>query len=315
MSHLSEELDRYLTIRRSLGYNLKTTAVVLRSIIAFAAQQGADHISTDLFLRWQGSHGYAGRQTWATRLRIVRIFTQWLHGLDPLNEPPPRGLIPGRYRRSRPYIYSEREIERIVTAAAGLPSIAGIRALTYSTLFGLIAVTGIRISEALALNNDDVDTDVGVLTIRRGKFGKARLTPIENGVSNRLRAYASERDRRLGFAPRSFFVTDRGSRPSSSSARNNFATVCERIGLRPPQRLARQGRGPRIHDLRHAYAVRTIIGWYRAGQDPTREMIKLSTYLGHSNPGYTYWYIEAVPELLELASQRVCESPSGEVLP
>ena len=305
MTCLTEELDRYLTIRRSLGYDLRTSARVLRRFIAFAESQGAEHISTDLFQRWQASFGQASRQTWAVRLGIVRLFGAWLHGLDPAHEAPPRGLIPSRARRPRPYIYSDEEIASIVNAAAELPSVYGLRGLTYSTLFGLIAATGLRISEALGLDAGDVDLEIGVLTVRRGKLGKARLVPIDGSVTQRLRAYANERDRLLAFAPQPFFVNDQGARVGDCGARYNFALVSQRLGLRSPQRYGRHGRGPRIHDLRHSFAVRTIIGWYRQGQDPAREMIKLTTYLGHASPENTYWYIEATPELLELASQRI----------
>jgi integrase len=190
---------------------------------------------------------------------------------------------------------------------------SGIRALTFSTLFGLIAVTGLRISEALGLNNDDVDLEIGVLTIRHGKAGKARLAPITNSVAKHLKAYVGERDRIVSFVPQPFFVTEEGTRPDDCSARYNFATICQRIGLRSPQQFLRHGRGPRIHDLRHTFAARTMVGWYRAGKDPAREMIKLTTYLGHATPAHTYWYIEAVPELLELASQRVTGALAGEV--
>jgi integrase/recombinase XerD len=312
MSRLAEELDRYLTIRRSLGYDLGTTTRVLRRFIAFAESQGAEHVGTDLFLRWQRAFGRAGRQTWAARLGMVRLFAQWLHGLDPTHEVPPQGLIPNRYRRSRPYIYSDEEIANIVAAAAELPSVYGLRGLTCSTLFGLIATTGLRISEALGLDAGDVDLELGVLTIRRGKLGKARLVPIDNSVALRLHAYAAERDRLLGFAPRPFFVGDRGARIGDCGARYNFALVCQRLGLRSPQRFGRHGRGPRIHDLRHSFAAQTMIGWYRTGQDPAREMIKLMTYLGHTKPENTYWYIEAVPELLELAAHRVIGPSDGE---
>jgi integrase/recombinase XerD len=305
MSCLRQELDCYLTIRRSLGYDLGTTARVLRRFIAFAESQGAEHVSTALFLTWQERFGRASRQTWAARLGMVRLFAQWLHGLDPAHEVPPRGLIPHRARRSRPYIYSTGEIVNIVAATAELPSVSGLRGLTYSTLFGLIATTGLRISEALALDTGDVDVEIGVLTIQRGKLGKARLVPIDSSVAQHLRAYADERDRLLGFAPQSFFATARGTRPDDCGARYNFALVCQRLGLRSPQRFARHGCGPRIHDLRHSFAARTIIGWYRSGQDPAHEMIKLTTYLGHTKPEHTYWYIEAVPELLELAAQRI----------
>jgi integrase/recombinase XerD len=178
MSALSEELDRYLTIRRGLGYDLGTTERVLRRFIAFAGRERAEHISTDLFLRWQETFGRANRQTWSRRLSMVRLFAQWLHGIDQKHETPPHGLIPGRYRRVPPYIYRNEEIRRIVEAAAELSSINGIRSLTCPILFGLIAVTGLRVSEALSLDVADVDLEAGVLTLRRGKLGKARLLPL-----------------------------------------------------------------------------------------------------------------------------------------
>lgn len=305
MSPLRQELERYLTIRRSLGYDLGTAARVLRRFVAFAEGQGAEHITPDLFIRWQEAFGAAGRQTWSARLGMVRLFAQWLHGLDPAHEAPPQGLIPGRRRRPRPHIYSEAEITSIIAAAAELPSIYGLRGLVYGTLFGLIATTGLRIGEALALDTGDVDLEAGVLTIRRGKLGKARLVPIDDSVVRRLGAYVEERDRLLGAHAPALFVNDQGGRVGDCGARYNFAHVCQQLGLRPPQRFGRHGRGPRIHDLRHTFAARTIIGWYRNGDDPAREMIKLTTYLGHASPENTYWYIEAVPELLELAAQRV----------
>ena len=310
---LRHELNRYLTVRRSLGYRLATTERVLRRFVDFAETVGASHVTTALFLRWQDAFGEAGRQTWAARFGMVRLFAQWLHGLDPAHEVPPRGLIPSRYRRKRPYVYSEAEIAAIVAEAARLPSIYGMRGLTCSTLFGLIAVTGLRIGEALGLDTGDVDLEDGVLRIRCGKLGKERLLPLADSVIHRLRRYTGERDRLLGQNPEPFFVGCGGERLGDCSARYNFALVLQRLGLRDPQRYGRHGRGPRIHDLRHSFAARTIIGWYRTGQDPAREMIKLTTYLGHASPDHTYWYIEAVPELLELASARVAESEKSEV--
>jgi integrase/recombinase XerD len=163
---------------------------------------------------------------------------------------PPKELIPSRYRRARPYIYSEREIVRIVEEGARLPSPNGIRALTFATLFGLIAVTGLRVSEAIALDDNDADLENGILTVRRGKSG-SRIVPISQSTTDQLAAYAKERDRLLGRAPTSFFISDTGKRPDDCSARYNFATVCQLIGLRPTQKFNKHGRGPRIHDLRH----------------------------------------------------------------
>jgi integrase/recombinase XerD len=315
MSRLRQELDRYLIIRRSLGYDLGTSACILRRFIDFAESQNVEHVGTNLFLRWQQAYGHANGQTWAARFGIVRLFAQWLHGLDPAHEPLPPGLMPYRGRRSRPYIYSEAEVANIVTIAAELPSAYGLRGLTYATLYGLIAVTGLRISEALALDAGDVDLDAGVLTIRRGKRGKARLAPLDPSVTERLLAYIHERDRLLGFTPPQLFVSEQGTRVTDCSARYNFALVCKQLGLRPPQRYGRHGRGPRIHDLRHSFAARTMIGWYRNGQDAASEMLKLTTYLGHTKPENTYWYIEAVPELLELAAARINGSPDAEAVP
>jgi integrase/recombinase XerD len=311
MSTLSEKLDRYLIVRRSLGYDLGTTERNLRRFTAFAEQEGADLISTSLFLRWQDAFGHANRHTWSARLGMVRLFAQWLHSIDPRHEVLPKALIPSRYRRARPYIYSDEEIRRIVEAAAELPSVNGIRALTFATLFGLIAVTGLRISEALSLDAADVDLEAGVITLRQGKLGKARLLPLSDSTTSRLAAYAKERDRLLGTSSQPFFVSDHGKRVTDCGARYSFAGVCQTIGMRAAQKFNRHGRGPRIHDLRHTFAVRTLVNWYRTGKDPSREMIKLTTYLGHTDPAHTYWYIEAVPELLELASRRV----EGEVRP
>jgi integrase len=312
MSTLMNELERYLKIRRSLGFALSTSARVLKKFVAFADAEATDHITTDLFLRWKEEFGEASSSTWAARLGMARQFAQWLSGIDPSNEVPSKSLIPGRYRRSRPHIYSDQEIVQIIDGATQLHSFNGIRALTYSTLFGLIAVTGIRVSEVIALDNRDLDVANAVLTIRRGKLGKARIIPISQSSLDRLTEYAKERDRLLGRSPEHFFVSDTGKRLKDCTVRYNFASVCQRVGLRPLQRYYKHGRGPRIHDLRHTFAARTLTNWYRNGMDPEREMIKLSTYLGHSDPVHTYWYIEAVPELLELASQRATRSLAQE---
>jgi integrase/recombinase XerD len=302
---ITPQLDRYLSVRRSLGYDLRTEERRLRRFARFADQEGAPHIDTALFLRWDASLPAATTSTRSARLSAVRLFAQWLSSIDPAHEVPPRGLLPDRSQRSRPHIYSEAEIASIIAAAKALPSIYGLRGLTYSTLFGLIAVTGLRISEALALDHDDLDVENGVVRVRRGKLGKERLLPLDSTVVAQLVGYSAERDRLLGSAPDAFFVTCKGTRLTDRSARYNFAHACQQIGLRAHQHYCRHGRGPRIHDLRHTFAVQTMINWYRTGKDPAREMIRLTTYLGHTDPDNTFWYLEAVPELLDLAMARV----------
>jgi len=314
MSTLTQHLDNYLAVRRSLGYDLSFSARVLRGFTAFADRKGTDHITVDLFLRWKAAFGKANNDTWSGRLGMVRVFAKWLQGHDPRTEVPPAGLIPGKPRRGRPYIYSDTEIAAIVRRAKGLRSRYDLRGWTCSTLFGLIAVTGLRINEALRLNDGDIDFDAGVITVKRSKNGRARFVPIAASTVEKLRIYRAERARLLGTTATAFFRNDDGRRLSDGSARYNFAIVSQDIGLRAVQRFYKHGRGPRIHDLRHTFAVRTIIDWYRKGLDPDRQMIKLSSYLGHITPDDTYWYIEAVPELMRHAAERAERALAGKAL-
>jgi integrase len=306
MSQLREALDQYLCLRRSLGFALREPAVILRKFIAFAENEGAAYITIDLMLSWAKQPSRAQPATKAAWLATVRRFALWQSASDPRTEVPAENLLPERYRRQHPYIYTSDEIERLVRAAAELPSATGLRGLTYATYFGLVAVTGMRMSEGIALDRGDVDLRQGVLTIRRAKFGKSRLVPVHSSTLTALRRYAEQRDRIL---PRmttpAFFVAEHGTRITQWSTRYNFAKVSQQVGLRVPVGGRRHGRGPRLHDLRHRFAVQTLINWYRAGLDVEREIPKLSTYLGHVHVNDTYWYIEAVPELLQLATQRL----------
>ncbi|TNB81541.1 integrase [Pseudomonas sp. Fig-3] len=310
---LTSQLDHYLSVRRRLGYDLGTSERILRRFTRFAEREGAVHIDTALFLRWHATLAEACSSTRAARLSVVRLFAQWLSSIDRAHEVPPRGLLPGSVQRSRPHIYTDVEIGAIIVAAKELPSIYGLRGLTCSTLFGLIAVTGLRINEALMLDCDDLDVDHGVLRVRKGKLGKERLLPLDPSVVTQLIGYLAERDRLIGHPAKPLFVTDRGMRLLDCTARYNFARACQQVGLRTHQPFCKHGRGPRIHDLRHTFAVRTMIGWYRTGKDPAREMIRLTTYLGHGDPSNTYWYLEAVPELLNLAMERATANDRGAV--
>ena len=307
MIPVAERVEQYLLQRKAFGTGLSASAVhVLRKFAAFAMDEGAGHVTTELFLRWKSSQpGTASRQTWFCRLAHVRTFARWLQSLDPRTEVPPQGLIPKTRRRPRPYIYTDEEVADIVATAARLPSPHHLRGPTHATLFGLLAVTGLRVGETLGLDDSDVDTHGTLLHIRHAKNGKNRSIPITACTAERLAGYRSLRDRLLH--PRhspAFFLGERGQRIGIGCAEHNFVRVSQQIGLRERQPCGRRGTGPRLHDLRHTMAVRTLIDWYRSGLDPDREMYKLSTWLGHSSPSETYWYLEAVPELLHLASQR-----------
>jgi integrase len=311
MISLTTRLESYLAIRRTLGYDLSSQERVLRRFTGFADAQEADHVTANLFLAWKKHFGSANQYTWSHRLSMVRVFATWLQSVDPRNEVPPSSLIPGKYRRTQPYIYTGREIEKIVTEAAKLHSPYGMRGWTFSTLFGLIAVTGLRIREAIGLDDAEVDLDEGVLLIRSAKNQSVRLLPISPSTVNCLESYRTVRNRILPSGVPAFFMHERGRRLTDCCVRYNYARVCQRIGLRDRQRFHKHGQGPRIHDLRHTFAVRTIIDWYKKGLDPDREMIKLSTYLGHALHKSTYWYIEAVPELLRAALERAEQSITG----
>ena len=307
MSDLRESLAQYLAIRRGLGFALRVPEHILGKFVSFAEREDASHITTNLVLRWVDEpNSKASLDTKASWVSMIRCFATWLAAYDPLTQIPPHGLIPGRFRRKRPYIYTEAEIVRIVQQASRLPSRRGVRALTYSSYFALLATTGMRMSEAIALDHADVDLHEGVLTVRHTKFKKTRLVPVHETTSEALRHYMRHKKRLLGPSDATaLFVSERGTRITQFSTRYNFALVSQQIGLREPPGGFRHGKGPRLHDMRHRFAVRTLIDWYKAGLDVEREIPKLATYLGHVHVNDTYWYIEAVPELLQLATERL----------
>lgn len=304
MTTLSQNLVHYLTFRRSFGYDLAFVERVLRQFTQFADGVGHRHITTDLFLAWKANYGAADNSTWAARLGMVRNFAGWLTQHDVRTEIPPAGLVAGRRIRSHPYIFAKGEIDALIGAAGQLPSPYGLRALVWQTLFGLVAVTGMRISEALKLEQNDIDFGCELLSVRKSKNGKGRVIPLLSCTVDRLAIYTRERERLLGSSGGPFFVKEDGTACSDCGARYTFAQISRHIGLRQPTQYNRNGIGPRIHDLRHTFAVHTILDWFREGRDIDREMYRLSTYLGHTKPDYTFWYIEAVPELLEMASTR-----------
>jgi integrase len=296
---LLEALEEYLALRRALGFILDAPCRALHSFVAYAEHEGAFSISTDLALKWAMLPDCQPAQ-WANRLSMVRRFARYMSALDARTEIPPDGLLPHRFRRKCPYIYTEEEITHLIGAAQNLSSPLGLRAATYSTLFGLLAVTGMRVSEPVALDRDDIDLTRGILIIRRTKFGKSRMLPLHATTVEALRHYHKLRDR-VFRNTKSFFVSERGIRLTVWSVRKTFILLSRQTGLRGPE----DSRGPRLHDLRHRFAIETLLSWYRAGIDVERRMPELSAYLGHVHVNDTYWYISAVPELLQLATLRL----------
>jgi integrase len=308
MSALRKGLNDYLAVRRAFGYQLREAGGGLRHFVTFVERHGTHHITTELALRWATQPHQTDPAHWARRLGMVRGFAQYYSATDPRTEVPPHGLLPYRYRRRTPYIYRQGEIARLLGAARKLPSHIGLRPWTYSTLFGLLTVTGMRISEVIRLDRDDVDLTRGLLTIVRSKFRKSRLIPIHASTGRALRRYADRRDRvyRWPTTP-SFFLSDLGTRLTHWSVRQTFVRLSHQIGLRGPA----DRHGPRIHDLRHGFAIRTLLGWYRAGVDVERRLPVLATYLGHRHVADTYWYLSGVPELFRLVARRLDGSPGG----
>jgi len=309
MKGLHEAVEAYVSLRRGLGYQFKGQAATLRSFARFAEAEGAEFVTTDLALRFAKLPSGAQPSTWADRLGRVRRFAVWHAATDPRTEVPPEGLLVGRYRRKAPYIYRDEEIEALIRAAEGLPSPRGLRGPTCATLIGLLSVTGMRVSEGIALDRQDVDLEGAILRVRRAKFGKSRLVAVHASSVAALRRYGRLRDRAFPKAASpAFFVLDRGRRVTQWTLRYNFAKISREIGLRAPAGGYRHGKGPRLHDLRHRFAARTLLDWYRAGLDVERAIPKLATYLGHVHVNETYWYLEAVPELLALAAARIREA-------
>jgi integrase len=312
MSPLRDSLEDYLALRRALGTRLAEPGMALSAFVGFLEAEGLDHITTASAVRWARQPEWAQPATWARKLTAVRGFASWLSADDSRTEVPANGILVERHRRKPPHIYSPQEIRRLMWHARRLPSRTGLRARTYATVIGLLASTGLRSGEVLALDIGDVDLGTGILAIRDSKFGKSRLVPVSPTTGRALARYSRFRDRA---APQrgtqAFFVAERGMRLTGSAARRTFARLCAEAGLRPTVRQ-RSGHGPRLHDIRHTFATTKLIEWYRAGLDVDREIPKLTTYLGHSEVGNTYWYIEAVPELLQLATERLSARRSGD---
>jgi len=277
---------------------------LLEGFVEFLEQAGAERVTTDLALAWARTPVHAHPHYWRQRLGVARGFARHLATIDPASEVPSKDLLPGHRPRIAPYIYTDGEITALMDAARRLTP--PLRAARHETLIGLLAVTGMRPGEALALDRQDVDLGHGVVHVRAGKQKKQREIPLHESTTGALRGYARQRDARFPMpSTPAFFSSARGRRMARGELNQTFTQLIREVGL--------EGRGtrarPRPHDLRHAFAVRTLIDWFEAGEDIDRRMPLLSAYLGHVDPASSYWYLEAVPELLELISRRLEQLP------
>lgn len=308
MSELMAAVQQYLTTRRSLGFKLRDEGTVLPQFVRFMEQEGASFITAELALKWAMQPQSATPAHWATRLRMVRIFASYHSATDPRTQIPSPYLLPHRYHRRQPHIYSDDELGWVLKAAAQLSSPLGLRASTYVTLLGLLSVTGMRISEAVALDRQDVDMAKGMLGIRHSKFGKSRLIPIHLTVRFKLEAYETLKTTTIP-SPQtiSFFISEAGRRLTKGIAEYTFAKLSRQVGLRGQF----DSHGPRLHDFRHTFAVKTLLRWYQSGDQVEQRIPYLAAYLGHRHVNDTYWYLSAVPQLMQLVADRLHSIPGG----
>jgi integrase/recombinase XerD len=300
MSGLRCAVSDYLTVRRALGFELTGVGRLLDQFVDFAEAAGAETITTQLALQW-ATLPPGGSPIWyAQRLGVVRCFARWWQTVEPDTEVPPADLLPAGVRRAVPYLFSEADIAALMTAAGRLRS--PLAAATMQTFVGLVFCTGMRRGEALGLDRGDLDPTSGVLTVREVKCHKPRQLPLHASTVDALTAYAALRDR-LCPRPRTpaLFVSTTGARLAATTVSQSFRMLLRQTGIGQ----ANSGRRPRIHDARHTFAVTTLLGWYRDGTDVQARLPLLSTYLGHTDPRHTYWYLQAAPELLMLAAERM----------
>ncbi|MFH0778627.1 MAG: tyrosine-type recombinase/integrase [Candidatus Eisenbacteria bacterium] len=295
-------VEEYVTYRRNLGFRFRTDREQLLHFAKYVTDnRHRGPLTTDLALRWvqlaqDGSPSYRRR-----RFETVRSFAKYLAIYEPRTEIPPRGILRLACHRPEPYIYSEQKIADLVRACGELTPSGGLRPRTYSTLFALLAATGLRVSEALKLDRNHVDLVQGVLTVRETKFRKSRLVPFHPSIRQALLQYADFRDCYHPI-PKSgaFFLSESGRSLPYPTVSYVFQKLRQRLGWR----CENGRRHPRIHDLRHSFACRRILSWYKEGKDVDRLIPFLSAYLGHAKVTDTYWYLTGIPELFAITTER-----------
>ena len=300
MSPLSDALDDYLRLRRSLGYKLDRTSQVLADFVAYSDAAGADYVGTDLAVTWALLTPNPDSAWRAGRLGAVRCFARYLHALDPVHEVPPVGLIPRGQGRPAPRLFTKDQVAALMTAARQLRS--PIQAATVETVVGLLWATGLRVGEAIRLDDSDLDVNGSLLMVRDSKNGRSRTIPIDGTTADALSSYVATRNRL--FEERSgdsLFVSTVGRRLRSGNLGATFASVVDIADLPNED----EGGVLRLGGLRHSFAVQSLLEWHRAGLDVGALLPRLSTYMGHVSPASTYWYLSASPELLQAAAGRL----------
>lgn len=303
MSGLAQAAEEYLRLRRSLGHDLAEAHRLLPGFVAYLDAVGAPTVTVAAALAWvQQPDVDAASSVWPRRMTVARGFARHMAGIDPRTEIPPLGLIPSRQRWRPPFLFSPADVAALMEQARWIRW--RLAAATHETVIGLLAATGMRVGEAIRLDRCDIDWTEGVLIVRESKFGKSRQVPVVPCTLTALQRYADLRDQlQQNPSTPSFFVSMRGTRLIYQSVHQTFRRLCDTAGV---------GGGsasrPRIHDLRHTFAVRTLLEWYRAGEDVEARLAALATYLGHRDPRSTYWYLSAAPELLALAAGRLGRS-------
>jgi len=301
MSVLRQALDDYLTLRRALGYQLIRSEKLLNQFLEYLENDGVATLTVARALSWARLPADGAVNWWAHRLSVVRGFATYLHALDPHTEIPPPDLLPSRPSRANPYLYSEGDIAALLAATASLST--PLRQATFRTLIGLLTVTGMRIGEAIRLDLDDIDFTNGLLLVRRSKFGKSRELLLHPTTLRALAHYLRLHRRQLRPAATTpaILISTAGTRLMYCNVQWTFQRLLRQAGMTARSTSSR----PRIHDLRHSFAVRSLLDAYAAGEDGQKTLTLLSTYLGHVNPAGTYWYLSASPELMGVVGQRL----------
>ena len=296
------QVAAYLAVRRQAGFALTSEATQLASFARYADDlHHRGPLTLKLACDWALASEHGRRLTAARRIEVLRGFARYCRQFDAATVIPPLALFGPGHRRLTPHIYTEQEIQALLTAAAQLPPISGLRAVNCTTILGLIAATGLRVSEATGLARADVDLKLHRLHIRHAKFGKARWVPMHPSTTRALQAYALRRDHaKPPLCTDAFFVDDRGRAFQAANVQYAFKQLRQQLGWR-----ARGGHpAPRIHDLRHTFICRRLLRWYQTGRNVNHLILALATYVGHAKVTDTYWYLTATPELMAIAARR-----------